>query len=125
MMVAVLLGTGMCVSAQQDKTPPGKNTAPVAGNRLTIEVTGGDQNKPVENASIYVKTVEEHMIKDKKYEVNVKTNLQGIAHVPDAPAGRVLIQIVAEGWKTYGHWYDLTDQNQVVKIHLERPPRWY
>ena len=92
---------------------------------MTIEVTGGDQNKPVENASIYVKTVEEHMIKDKKYEVNVKTNLQGIAHVPDAPAGRVLIQIVAEGWKTYGHWYDLTDQNQVVKIHLERPPRWY
>jgi len=41
------------------------------------------------------------------------------------PTGRVLIQVVAEGWKTYGHWYDLTDSKQVVKIHLDRPPKWY
>ncbi len=55
----------------------------------------------------------------------VKTNLQGIAHVPQPPIGRVLIQVVAEGWKSYGHWYDITDAKQVVKIHLDRPPKWY
>jgi len=69
--------------------------------------------------------VEEHLIKDKKFEVNVKTNQKGLAHVPYAPTGRVLIQVVAEGWKPYGQWYDVTDLKQVIKIHLERPPKWY
>lgn len=108
----------------------GKEASPpvsqAATPRLTIEVTGGSSNKPVENASVYLKTVEEHsLFKDKKVELNVKTNQQGVAHVPDAPTGRVLIQIVAEGWKSYGHWYDVTDPRQVIKIHLDRPPKWY
>jgi hypothetical protein len=106
--------------------PKGKQEQPAApAPKLTIEVTGGEENKPVENASVYVKTVEEHLIKDKKFEVSVKTNLKGIAHVPDAPTGRVLIQVVADGWKTYGHWYDVADAKQVIKIHLEKPPKWY
>jgi len=93
---------------------------------LTIEVTGGEKSVPVENASVYVKYVEEHVIKkDKKLELNVKTNREGIAHIAEAPAGRALIQIIAEGWKTYGRWYDITDPQQVIKIRLERPPKWY
>jgi hypothetical protein len=112
------------VPAQQD-TPPPKNSAPAPANRLTIEVTGGDANKPVENASVYLKTVEEHRLKDKKTEVSVKTNQEGIAHIPDVSLGRVLIQVVADGWKSYGHWYDISDSKQTISIHLERPPKWY
>jgi len=94
--------------------------------RVTIEVTGGDKDAPVENASVYLKYVQERKIgKDKKVELNVKTNRDGTAHVPDAPLGRVLIQIVAEGWKTYGRWYDITDTKEPIKIHLEKPPKWY
>jgi hypothetical protein len=107
-------------SAPQKETPA---QAPIP--RLTIEITGGDADKPVENASVYLKTQEDRLIKDKKTEVNVKTNMQGIAHVPQPPVGRVLIQVVAEGWKPYGHWYDITDSKQIVKIHLDRPPKWY
>lgn len=110
---------------QQPPVPSKKNAAPAPTNRLVIEVTGGDSNTPVENASVYVKTLEQHLIKDKKFEVSVKTNQHGMAHVPDSPLGRVEIQIVADGWKTYGHWYDITDPKQVIKIHLERPPKWY
>jgi hypothetical protein len=94
--------------------------------RLTIEVTAGDDNVPVENASVYVKFVERRKFwKDKKYELNVKTNREGIAHIPDPPLGKVLIQIIAEGWRTYGQSYEITDQKQVIKIHLEKPPKWY
>jgi hypothetical protein len=102
---------------------PARQDAPP--NRLTIEVTGGDANKPVENASVYLKTVEEHRLKDKKTEVSVKTNQDGVAHIPDVPLGRVLIQVVADGWKSYGHWYDISDPKQTISIHLERPPKWY
>jgi hypothetical protein len=121
----VTLAAALPLSAQQDAPPPLKNSAPAPANRITIEITGGDANIPIENASVYLKTVEERHIKDKKTEVNVKTNQQGIAHIPDVALGRVLIQVVADGWKTYGHWYDITDPRQTITIHLERPPKWY
>jgi len=123
-LIFAALCFNLSLHATQDKEQK-KEQAPSPNNRLTIEVTAGDANKPVENASVYVKTVEEHRIKDKNSEVNVKTNQEGVAHVPDAPLGKVLIQVVAEGWKPYGHWYDITDPKQVIKVHLERPPKWY
>lgn len=106
---------------------PAASATPSQGpNRLTIEVTGGDNSAPVENASVYVKYFEEHAIKhDKKIELNVKTNREGVAHVPDAPLGRALVQIIADGWKTYGRWYDINETRQVIKIHLDKPPKWY
>ena len=109
-------------------TPEPKSGAPKPDPqaRITIEVTGGDQETPVENASVYFKYIEEHKIKkNKTMELNVKTNREGVAHVPDAPLGRVLIQVLAEGWKTYGRWFDITDPKQTIKVHLERPPKWY
>jgi len=119
-----LLSLVACAFAcAQQSTPP--KDAPAQIPRLTIEVTGGDANKPVENASVYVKTEQERLIKDKKTEQNVKTNMTGVAHLPMPPVGRVLIQVVAEGWKPYGRWYDIADPKQVVKIHLDRPPKWY
>ena len=116
--------------AIQDPVPPAQNApAPQAQteqlSRVTIEVSGGDKDTPVENASVYVKYIEERKLKkDKKLELNIKTNRQGVAHVSNAPLGRVLIQVIAEGWKTYGRWYDITDAKQTFKVHLERPPKW-
>jgi hypothetical protein len=132
MLLICVAGTGLLcaplILLGQTKDSPSKEQAPAPAplNRLRIEVTGGDSNKPVENASVYLKTVEERaVLKDKKTELNVKTNQSGVAHIPEVPVGRVLIQIVADGWKTYGHWYDITDPKQVIKIHLDRPPKWY
>jgi hypothetical protein len=134
---SLVLLSGLCLAlpvlARQDQQSPPKDQAPPAKkdqapsptNRLTVEVTGGDSNKPIENASVYVKTIEQHLIKDKKFEVNVKTNPDGVAHVPDAPLGKILVQVVADGWKPYGHWYEVTDPKQTIKVHLERPPKWY
>ncbi len=111
--------------AQQSNQPPPKSDEPAYQTRLTIEVTGGESNKPVENASVYVKTLEQHQMKDKKVELNVKTNQNGIAHIPNPPTGRVLIQVIADGWKTYGQWQDITDTKSPIKVHLDRPPKWY
>jgi len=127
LLFALVFAAALTASAQDSSAPPPKPQAQLTEpNRLTIEVTGGEKSVPVENASVYVKYVEEHVIKrDKKLELNVKTNREGVAHVAEAPLGRALIQIIAEGWKTYGRWYDITDPHQVIKIRLERPPKWY
>jgi hypothetical protein len=99
---------------------------PAPNKKLTIEVTGGDKNVAVADASVYLKFKEPRTLrKDRKYELDVKTNREGTAHIPDPPMGSVLIQVVAEGWKSYGKNYELTDAGAVIKIHLDRPPKWY
>jgi hypothetical protein len=127
LFLSLMVATAVCFAAQDSSAPPPKAAAQSdEPTRLTIEVTGGANAVPVENASVYVKYVEEHtMKKDKKVELNVKTNRAGVAHVAEAPLGRALVQIIAEGWKTYGRWYDITDPHQVIKVRLERPPKWY
>jgi hypothetical protein len=125
----LLLAPIALYSSAQD-TPPSvpktQTPRPDAPSRLTIEVTGGDNNVPVENASVYVKYIEERkLLRDKKLELNVKTNREGIAHITGAKPGRVLVQIVADGWKTFGRWFDITDPKQAIKVHLDRPPKWY
>jgi hypothetical protein len=110
----------------------GKNTsaqespAPAPVKKLTIEVTGGAKDVPVENASVYIKFDEARVLrKDKKFALNVKTNREGATHIPDVPLGKVLIQVVADGWKTFGQYYEISDPGMTIKIHLDRPPKWY
>jgi hypothetical protein len=126
--LAGLLGMLMVAAGASNAQdiPKGQTQRSLPSTRVTIEVTGGDKDSPIENASVYLKYVEERkIVKDKQFELNVKTNREGIAHIPAAPLGRVLIQIVAEGWKSFGRWYDVTGSKEPIKIHLERPPKWY
>src|SRR5579863_1681882 len=110
----------------QQQTPPANKPSEDQMSRITVEVSGGEKSVPIENASVYIKYVEERKIKSNKtVELNVKTNREGTAHVPDAPLGRALVQVVADGWKTYGRWYDISEAKQTIKIHLDKPPKWY
>jgi len=130
-LLALSLFLSACAAtvSQAQNDPSGDSGAPPKAsqsNRLRIEVVGGDADAPVENASVYLKYVEERKLrKDKKIQLNVKTNREGVAHIPDAPLGKVLVQVIAEGWKTYGKWIEITDPRQIIKIKLEKPPRWY
>jgi len=97
-----------------------------ATSRLRIEVTAGDPAEPVENASVYVRyEVERKLAKDRKVEQNWKTNREGVIKVPGVPRGKVLVQVIAQGWKTFGQWYDIDQEEQTIKIRLQKPPRWY
>jgi hypothetical protein len=120
-----LVATG---AVAQNNPSPDAAAAPKQSqsNRIRIEVVGGDTDAPVENASVYLKYVEERKLRrDKKIELNVKTNREGVAHIPDAPLGKVLVQVIADGWKTYGKWMEITDPRQTIKVKLDKPPRWY
>ncbi len=45
--------------------------------------------------------------------------------VPEVPIGRVLIQVVAKGYHTYGKWYDIAKDPDLISIKLDPPPHWY
>lgn len=99
---------------------------PQGTTKLRIEVTAGEQGDPVDSASVYVRFTEDRKLrKDKKTEQNWKTNKDGVVKVPDLPRGSIMIQVIAQGWKTFGQWYDLDQDEQTIKIRLQKPPRWY
>jgi hypothetical protein len=112
----------------QDKAvdPSAKADAGPKDVRLTIVVTGGEEKKPIDSASVYVRYVEEHKHgRDKKIEMNLKTNQSGVCHVPVIPPGKFIVQVIAEGWKSYGEYYDINQTEQTINISLVRPPKWY
>jgi hypothetical protein len=45
--------------------------------------------------------------------------------VPEIPQGRILIQVIAKGWHTYGKWYDVDTDEQTIQVKLDPPPHWY
>ena len=111
---------------QSDSKPAKPADAKPERVTIHIEVTAGDKNIPVDSASVYVRYNEEHKIKaDKLVEMNVKTTMEGKVRVPLVPKGKILIQVIAPHWKTFGRWYDLTEDGQVFKIHLDKPHQWY
>lgn len=97
-----------------------------ASTKLRIEVVAGEKDEPVDNASVYVKyTRERSLAKDQRIEMNTKTNRSGVATIAGVPRGKVLVQVIAQGWKTFGQWYDLEKSEQTIQIKLQKPPRWY
>lgn len=122
MLLALVLATPGMALAQKDKPKePDKD----ATSRLRIEVTG-DNGDPVDNASVYVRWERDRKFaKDQKFEQNWKTNKEGVVKVPAVPRGKILIQVVAQGWKTFGQWYEFDRDEHTVKIRLQKPVRWY
>lgn len=127
LIILTSLGLLLPVAAGgQDKSSDTKEKSASSTVRLTIVVTAGEDNKPVDSASVYVKFVEERKLgKDKKIEMNLKTNPSGVCHSPEIPRGKFLIQVIAPGWKTFGQYYDVDQAEQTINIGLVRPPKWY
>lgn len=110
------------VAAPADVGPP---TGPAT--KLKLHVLDPD-GKPVGNASVYVRFYTEGgglLHHDKLAELDLKTNNDGTVKVPPVPQGKILIQVIAKGWHTFGKWYDIEKEQQSITINLEAPPHWY
>ena len=109
-------------------TPPTeKDYNPSQGtSKLKILITS-PKGRPIDNASVYVRypkpgTLFHH---DELQELDLKTNQDGTVKVPPVPQGKVEIQVIAKGWHTFGAWYDVEKDEQIVTIQLQEPPHWY
>lgn len=103
-----------------------KKDEPVPKTRIRIRVINAN-DKPVAQASVYVRFNESGGLfhKDKLAELDLKTNEDGTVRVPEIPQGKVMIQVIAKGWRTFGRWYDIQSPEQTVEVKLQAPPHWY
>jgi hypothetical protein len=109
-----------------DEAPPKGKTSPQSTVKLKIVVTGNN-GKLIQNASVYVryKLPDGLFHKDKMAELDLKTASDGSVKVPAVPQGKVLIQVIAPGWHTYGKWYDFDKDEDSVEIKLDPPAHWF
>lgn len=96
--------------------------------RLRIEVkTLAD--KPVDRASVVVRFVEGRSIAKfgKKIRTNweLRTNQDGVAKIPPIPQGKILIQVIAKSYQTFGQTYDVNEEEKTIEVKLNPPQPQY
>jgi len=102
----------------------------VAADQTTLKIVVTNQNgHPVDNASVIVKFVQGRS-KVKfgakiRTEWNLKTSQEGIAKLPSIPQGKVLIQIIAKNYQTFGQTFDIDEAEKTVEIKLNPPQAQY
>lgn len=96
--------------------------------RLQIEVKthGG---KAIDRAGVIVRFIEGRSIaklgKKVRTTFEMRTNQEGIAKVPAIPQGKILIQVIAKGYQTYGHTYEVEEEEKTIEIKLNPPQPQY
>ena len=115
--------------SKKDKTKDQKSKDPTTF--LLIHVVGGKKSVPVAEASVYLHFQEKSALlflirRNKQVELDLKTDNTGYASFPVLPHGKVLIQVVAPGWQTFGEYYHLNQPRQTILIKVKRPTtHWY
>ena len=93
--------------------------------KLRIEVKKASTQKPVEQASVVVRFVQgRSTIKlgaKVRTSYNLKTGIDGVASIPSIPQGKILIQIIAKGYQTFGGEFDVAEEEKTIEIKLNDP----
>jgi len=97
--------------------------------RLQIHVTNA-RGKPVDRASVIVKFVSGRSLKAlglKKTRLSweLKSSQEGMAKIPGIPKGKILIQIIAKNYQTFGDTFDVDEDERVLEIVLKDPQAQY
>ncbi len=96
--------------------------------KLTIEVKtqGG---KPVDRAGVIVRFVEgrSYVKLGKKIRTTyeLRTSQEGIAKIPEIPQGKILIQVIAKGYQTFGQSFEIEEPEKTVEVKLNPPQAQY
>ena len=97
--------------------------------KLRIEVKKASTQKPVEQASVVVRFVKGRSTVKLGAKVrtsyNLKTGIDGVASIPSIPQGKILIQIIAKGYQTFGGEFDVAEEEKTIEIKLNDPQAQY
>ena len=96
---------------------------------LALEVKSVESGKPVDRASIIVRFVEgrDKMKFGKKIRTTweTRTNEGGMAKIPPIPQGKILVQVIAKGFQTFGQTFDVAEEEKTLEIKLYPPQAQY
>lgn len=95
---------------------------------ITVEVMS-ERGKPVPRASVVVRFVEGRSIAKFGKKIitsyELRTSNEGTVSVPPIPQGKILIQVIAKGYQTYGDYHEIYEEEKTVPITMKAPAKQY
>ncbi|HET8890429.1 MAG TPA: carboxypeptidase-like regulatory domain-containing protein [Candidatus Angelobacter sp.] len=110
-------GMLLSVAAFAGKKPaaPAEKTASV--NLIVVRDANG---KPVKNAEVVLHLIDNHG-KQRQEGMELKTHEDGKAEATGIPYGKVRIQVIAPGFRTYGQDYSIDQPTVEITIKMQKP----
>lgn len=104
----------------------GAFAAPMTKINIVVKNQSG---KPVDRASVVVRFIQGHSIiklgKAVRTTFELRTNQDGEARIPSIPQGKILVQIIAKGFQTFGQTYEVSEEEKTLDITLNPPQQQY
>jgi len=95
---------------------------------VVVKTQGG---KPVDRAEVIIrwKANEKHpragFGRAVRTTFEVRSNQMGEANVPTIPKGNILVQVNAKGYQTFGHVFEVNEDERTVDVVLNPPQQQY
>jgi hypothetical protein len=116
-VVLAMLATAGSAVAQKDKDDEGPTSW------LSFVVVKDDNGKPVRNAAVIMHPVDKG--KQQRGGVELKTDGDGKTNYDGIPYGKLRIQVLAQGFQTYGEDFDIDKPKMEFTVKLKRPQTQY
>ena len=104
----------------------GALAAPMTKINIVLKNQAG---KPVDHASVVVRFVQGHSVvklgKAIRTTFELRSNQEGEARIPSIPQGKILVQVIAKGYQTFGQIFDVTEEEKTIDIALNPPQQQY
>ena len=91
---------------------------------LQFLVVKNENGKPVRNAEIVLHPVDKQG-KQKSDGAEGKTHEDGKAQINRIPYGKVRVQVIAPGFKTFGEDFEVNQPTHEITIKLQKPSEQY
>jgi len=116
-VVMAVLATASAAWGQHDK-----DVEPTSF--IYFAVVKDENGKPVRNAAVIMHEVNPKG-KQERGGMELKTDLDGKANFDGVPYGMLRVQVLAQGFQTYGEDYDIEKDKTEITIKLKRPQGQY
>jgi Carboxypeptidase regulatory-like domain len=87
---------------------------------LKFLVVKDNNGKPIRNASVVMHPVDKSG-KQSRGGLQIKTDPEGRASYEGVPYGKLRIQVLAQGFQTFGDDYEINRPNMDITIKMKRP----
>ena len=91
---------------------------------LNFVVLKDDNGKPIRNAAVVLHSVGDNN-KQERGGLELKSDGEGKCNIDGIPYGKLRIQVLANGFQTYGGDYDVQQPNMDITIKMKRPSGQY
>ena len=91
---------------------------------LQFIVIKDENGKPVRNAEIVLHGVDKHG-KQRSDGLELKTHEDGKAEIGGIPFGKIRVQVIAHGLRTFGEDYDINQATREITIKMQKPQEQY